>query len=266
MSVPVDSLPVVLQTLESRGPRGSQAASAALALGQFHFARGEYAQALAAFERAANQTSRSDRGEVRYWQGLTHMGLAQPSAAREAFAEAARMTSARRSLARLGVAQALEAEGRAPLAFDELQKLLAGDAGEAGPAALAAFASLAERSRHPVDARQARGRLLREYPASVEAARLAATPRANAPSAVAEPAGFSVQVGAFSDMTRADALAQKARKSGFPGAGVDQRPAGPGRQALYVVSLGGFADAAQARIALDKAERALGVSGRVLAR
>ncbi|MEO5988729.1 MAG: SPOR domain-containing protein [Candidatus Eisenbacteria bacterium] len=261
-----DDLPALLQALESRSARGSEAASAAFARGQFHYARGEYAQALIAFDRAANQTSGSERGEVRYWQGLTRLGLAEPSAAREAFTEAARNAPVRRSLARLGIAQALEAEGRAPLAFDELQKLLTGDAGEAGPAALAAFASLAERTKHPIEARQARGRLLREYPGSVEAARWAAAPVVPAQVPVDGPIGFSVQLGAFADMTRADALAKTARKAGFSGAGVSQRPSEPGRPALFVVHLGRYPDAAQARAALDKAERALGVSGRVVAR
>ncbi len=266
MDSPVDSLPVVLRALESRGNRSGRAAAAAFALGQFHFARGEYAQALAAWERAANQTNGSERGEVRYWQGLAHLGLAQPSAAREAFAEAARTVPARRSLARLGIAQALEAEGRTPMAFDELQKLLAGDPGEAGPAALAAFASLAERAKHADDARLARGRLLREYPASVEAARIGATPLVPAADEQERAGGFRVQIGAFGDMARADALAQSARKAGFPNAAVDQRAAGPGRPALFLVRLGGYAYAAEAHAALERAERSLGVSGQVLAR
>ena len=265
-SLPADSIPRVLRELESRGNRGTDAAGAACALGQFHFARGEYAQAAAAFGRAAGRSGGSERGEVRYWAGLTHLALGQPSEAREAFEEASRSALPRRSLARLGVAQALQAEGRAPMALDELRKLLAGDPGEAGPAALTAYALLTERAKRPDDARQARTRLLREYPTSVEAARLAALPLAAATPATSRAGGVNVQIGAFSDLPRANALAESARRAGFGSASVDQRPAGPGRTALYVVRLGGYANLEEARAALDKAERALGVSGQVVAR
>ncbi len=265
-SLPADSIPQVLRVLESGANRGTDAAGAAFALGQFHFARGEYTQAASAFGRAAGRSGGSERGEVRYWAGLTHLALAQPSAAREAFEEASRSAFPRRALARLGVAQALEAEGRAPMALDELRKLLAGDPGEAGPAALTAYALLAERAKHPDEARQARSRLLREYPASLEAARLAALPPVAATPTAVRNGGVSVQIGAFSDLVRANTLAESARRAGFGGASVDQRPAGPGRPALYVVRLGGYADLAEARAALGKAERALGVSGQVVVR
>ena len=263
-SLPTDSIPQFMRILESRGNRGADAAGAAFALGQFHFARGEYAQASSAFSRAAGRSGGNDRGEVRYWAGLAHLALAQPTEAREAFEEASRSALPRRALARLGVAQALEAEGRAPMALDELRKLLAGDAGEAGPAALTAYASLAERAKRPDDARQARARLLREYPASVEAARLAALPLVAAKPAAARSNAVNVQIGAFSDLARANALAESARRAGFGSASVDQRPSGPGRIAMYVVRLGGYADVMEARAALDKAERTLGVSGQVV--
>lgn len=262
-TVVADSLPGRFREMEVQAGRGAASGAAAFSLGQYHFARGEYAQALRSFGRAAGRTGGSDRGEVRYWEGLCHLALARPGEARTAFEDAARSTPSRRTLARLGVAQALETEGRAPMAFDELRRLLAADPGEAGPAALAAWASLADRMKRPEDARQARVRLLREYPASVEAARLAAAPLAPAAPAGPGLAGFQVQLGAFAELARAHALAESARAAGFSAATVNERPAEPGQPRLYVVRLGSYTDEAQARAVLQKAERALGVSGRL---
>ncbi len=263
---PADSVAVLLRTLESRSANAADAAGAAFALGQFHYSRGEYAQAREAFARAGQRLGGSERGETRYWLGLTYLGLAQPAPARVAFEEAARSAPARRALARLGVAQALEAEGRGIKAIDELRDLLAGDAAEAGPAALSALASLAERSKHAEEARQARARLLRAYPTSVEAARLTATPLASTIAQSTAAGAVIVQIGAYSDMTRANAMAEAARKAGFPDASVNERPMGPGRPALFVVRLGGYADGAEARAVLVRAERQLGVAGQVVAR
>lgn len=169
-SVPADSLARPLARLEA-SLRGAGGAEAALTLGRFHYARGEYRQAAAAFARATPRFAPARRAEPRYWAGLAWLGAGEAGQARGAFEEAARAGSSRRAEALLGVALCWESARRPERALEALQTLLAGEPGEAGPAALERTAALAASLRRPELARRARERLLREYPRSMEALR-----------------------------------------------------------------------------------------------
>lgn len=258
--LPADSCLARLRAWEAAPPAALAPGDASLALGQLHYARGEYRQAREAFTRASAKATGPARGEARYWAGLAALALSEGGAAREAFAEAAAASPARRPLAQLGLAQAWEADRRPEKAFDALHGLLAADPGEAGPAALERQAALAEQFHRNDEAKRARARLAREYPRSLEAARLNAAPAA---PAGAGPVG--VQVGVFADRDRATTLAAQAKRAGFGGVQVIVRPGDGTRPTLWVVRLGTFATRAEAEAAGERAQAALGVGWQVMA-
>lgn len=258
--MPPDSCLWQLRTWEATPPPGIAAAEAALALGQFHYARGEYRQAREAFARAASRTQGADRGEARYWAGLSSLAVGEGPAAREAFEEAAASSATRRPLAQLGIAQAWDVERRPEKALDALHVLLAANPGEAGPAALERLATLAEQLHRTDEARRARQRIAREYPESLEAARLGALPSA---PAGAGPVG--VQIGVFADRERASALAGRARRAGFAGTQLIERRGEGARPTLWVVRLGTYPSRDDANEAGERAQRTLGVGWQVMA-
>jgi len=258
--LPADSCLVRLRAWESSPPRGLEAADVSLALGELHYARGEYRQAREAFGRAFARATDGVRAEARYWAGLSSLALAEGPAAREAFADAAAGAPSRRALSQLGTAQAWELERRPEKALDALHALLGGDPGEAGPAALERLAALAEQFHRNDEARRARTRLAREYPRSLEAARLNAAPAA---PAAGGPVG--VQIGVFADRDRANALATQARRAGFGAVQVLERRGNGARPTLWVVRLGTYATREEANAAGDRAQAALGVGWQVMA-
>jgi hypothetical protein len=178
--VPTDSLPSVLLAMEVRGAPGVRPGEAAYALGQFRYARGEYPAAVGPFLRAYTRLTGRDRWAARYAHALSSLALGNAAVARAAFLEVADGAVDLRPLAQLGVAQSWDFENRPDKAFDTLRLLLAKDPGEAGPAALERFATLAAQFHREGEARSARVRLARQYPRSIEAARLGASlpPRA----------------------------------------------------------------------------------------
>ena len=252
-----DSLVAALKRLESGRP--DQGGNAALVLGQLHFARGEYRLAADAFARAAARLDPARKPEARYWVGLSWLGLGDPNQARAALEEVADSESPRRSLARLGIAQAWELAGRPERARQTLEALLAGDPGEAGAPALARLAALADAAHQPEVSRSARERLMRDYPASNEAAGARLAPAA-VPADVA--GGWRVEIGAFADAARARTLADAAREAGFSQASVVARGVGAGR--LQVVVLGRYEKSAEAKRDAERAAAALGVNFRVI--
>ncbi len=256
--VPSESLAVRLRALELRPTSAVSAGAAAFALGQLHYARGEYRQAGEAFTRATGRLTGVERGEARYWSGLAALAVGEGPAARAAFAEAA---PDRRALAQLGIAQAWDLEQRPDKAFDVLRLLLAGEAGEATAPALDKYAQLAERLHRPDEAARARGRLAREFGGTIEAARVATPPPATAPGA-AEGA-VTIQIGAFGEEARARTLAESARRAGFAEATVLRRPTPDGRGTLHVVRLGRYPNRDEARKAGERVQRALGVGWQV---
>ena len=257
--VPAESLGVRLRAMELRPVAGVSPGAAAFALAQLHYARGEYRQAADAFTRAAGRLAGEERGEARYWSGLTALALGDGTGARAAFAESA---PARRALAQLGIAQAWDLEQRPDRAYDVLRALLAGDAGEATAPALDRLAQIAERLHRPDEAARARVRLARECIGTIEAAR--ATAPAPAPAAGSEPAGeVAVQIGAFGEESRARTLAESARRAGFGDASVLRRTTPDGRATLYVVRLGRYPNRDEARKAGERVQRAIGVGWQV---
>ncbi len=259
---PPDSLVVPLRRLEARSATAGAAGEAAFALGQLHYARGEYHQAADAFGRAAARWEPARKGEARYWAGLSWLGAADATQARAALEEVARSDPARRGLARLGVALAWELAARPDRALDELERLVNDRPGEAGPAALAHLEALATQLHHADQASRASERLMRDWPASFEAARARARESAVVPVASAEGGTVSVQVGAFADPDRARALADAARRAGFGGARV---VAVRGDAAtMHVVRIGDFPSLTEAQRAGEKAAQALGVAYRVV--
>lgn len=261
-STPGDSLAIVLGALEARPQAGVRPGEVAFARGEFHYARGEYRQAAAAFARAAEKLTGSERGESRYRQGLSLLGANDPAAAMDPLQDASRWVS-RRSGAQVALAFAWEAQGKPDRAYAILSPLGGKDLDQVTPAALERLATLAERFRRTDEARRARERLAREWPRSLEAARIGV--RAE-PAASATAGPVRLQIGAFADRGRADALAAQARRQGFARARVVQRAGRDQRDPLFVVELGEYATRDAAREAGAKAERALGVAWQVTAR
>jgi len=260
-TTPADSLPEALRRFESRHARSPEATEALLALGQLHYARGEYRRAAGAFARAAARLEPARKPEARYWAGLAWLALGEPNQARAALDEVASADGPRRSQAMLAQAQAWELAQRPARASEILGILMDGAPGEAGPAALERAAALAERDGHDEAARKARERLLREYPRSIEAAaarRAVFSPPG--PQSVDEnrPGATAVVIGSFVDPARARSLASAARAAGFSEAQVVSR--GQGLSAVHLVRLGVYPRAADARRAGEQAEQALGVT------
>src|SRR5262245_26063064 len=80
---PADSLAVPLRRLESRLDP-ARGAEVAMTLGRYHFARGEYRDAVAAFARGSARLEPGRKPEARYWIGLSWLGLGDPAQARAA--------------------------------------------------------------------------------------------------------------------------------------------------------------------------------------
>jgi tetratricopeptide (TPR) repeat protein len=174
--VPADSIGGWLLRAEARGGPGLTAGEAGWARGQFHYARGEYELAATAFLRASSRLTGAERGSARYGWALAMLALGRPGAARPAFDEAAQSAAPERALARLGSAQCWDAEGEPQRAFTALQQLLGDEPGEAAPAALERLAAIATRLHRDHDADEAKRRLVRDFPRSLEAARAGAEP------------------------------------------------------------------------------------------
>lgn len=253
---PADSLPSALARLEATSPDPDEGARAVMTLGQLHYARGEFRDAAAAFGRAAARLAPGDKPLARYAQGLSFLGLGEPTQARAALEEVAHNSSALHDDALLGVAQAWELDQRPERALETLEPLLGQPLSESGASILERLGALAERANRPDEARRARERLLRDYPRSIEAA----SARAHLAAAAQRPGAGTVAVviGQFIDPSRAHALAAEARRSGFPNAQVITR--GQGLAAIHVVRLGSYSSAAEARQAGELAVKALGVS------
>lgn len=254
-SVPAESLAIRLRAFELRPTSRIGAGEAAFALGQFHYARGEYRQSSDAFLRASGRLTGADRAEARYWCGLVALALGSGPVARGAFAEA---PATRRALAQFGIALAWDLEKRPDRAFDTLRQLLAGDAGEATAPALHRYAALAAQLHRDDEARKAGARLAQEFPGTLEAARLAALPP------VAPSSGeVAVQIGVFAEASRARVLAENARRAGFGNAAVSERRSADGKSTVWVVRLGRYPSREEARLAGERVQRSLGVGWQV---
>jgi tetratricopeptide (TPR) repeat protein len=248
-----DSVPVALQTYAARHSGDPKGVRALMRLGQYEYARGEYRPAAAAFARAAARLEPARKPEARYWAGLSWFALGDLERARGALEEVARAGGMRRSEAQLALAQVWEAAGRRDKAREELDALLESRPGEVGATALAMRYEFETALHRDVEAGHAAERLLRDYPKSMEAARLAqrvVTP----PSTQGHVA---VRLGVFSDATRAQSLAASARRAGFTDVRVIP-PSGAGAP-LYVVRLGPYADPDQARRQAERVAELLGV-------
>src|SRR5216117_220253 len=253
---PADSLVQPLKRFETEHGRFPEGGEAALVLGQLHYARGEYRQAAEAFSRAAARLEPALKNEARYWAGLSWLAQREASQARAALEEVAESGSARRPEALLGLAMAWETAQRPERALEVLHRLLGSDPGEAGPAALEHTMALAEALHLQRESRDARARLLREYPNSIEATR-AALPEREAPPIPAE-GSVTVEIGSFSSPGRAHSLLAAAQRAGFTEAKVVLR--GEGRARSYLVLLGTYPNAEAGRRAGESAARRLGVS------
>ena len=257
---PVDSLELRLERAEATATGARAAGEAALLLGRFHFARGEYRPSADAFARAAARLDPARKSEALYWSGLSWLGLGSPSTARAALEEVASSSSPRRREARVGIADAWEQEGRPDRAYAELEQVLAGEPGEAGAPALDRLARLADRLHRPGDAERARTRLLASYPSSMEAA-IASAALQNAAATAPASGPVLLEGGRFASASRAKALAARAVRAGFANARVVER--GSGATRVFAVTLGSYHNHAAARQAQTSAARLLGLSTRM---
>lgn len=263
-TTPADSLPNALRRFESQRARTPEATEAVIALGQLHYARGEFRRAAEAFARAAARLEPTRKPEARYWAGLARLALGESDQARAVLDEVASAGGPRQTEAMFAQAQAWELAQRPARAMEVLSGLLdpaRGDLGEVGPGALERVAALAEQVGQDDRARVARERLLRDYPRSIEAAaaRRAVFSSAEARSHIPPRSGATaVVIGSFVDPARARSLAAAARAAGFAEAQVVSR--GEGLSAVHVVRLGIYPRAADARRAGEQAGQALGVA------
>jgi len=256
-AMPADSLVVPLRRLENLATRPREGAEAALLLGQLLYARGEYRAAAGAFGRAAARLDPERKPEARYWTGLCDLALQESGAARAVLEEVAQSGSKRQLDAQFGVALAWEQAQKPDQAFAILTRLADSGHGEIMPAVLDRTLALAEVFQKTDVAARARRRLVLEYPNSIEAA------RAGLVSPLVHAVQPIVELGPFASEPRAFAVADQARRAGFPTATAVTRAAGSAR--VYLVSLGPYADETEAREAGQKAHGALGVPFRVTA-
>lgn len=164
--------PAAVDTRPARsGAAGAE--DAALDEALWRQARGEFAQALVAFERAAAARG-VRRAEALYGAGSCRLALGETEAARAAFRESARGGGEWRMLAEVGIGFAHEADGRDERAAEFFARARGVSAGEAGPAALERLAARAVRAGREAEARELRATLKQRYPKSFEAARLGA--------------------------------------------------------------------------------------------
>ena len=167
-----DSLAATLQVLEVHD-RGARGAAAVWHRAGWHLARGEYGQARAAYLRAAQRLSGEDRHWARIGAARSALALGAAAEAKAALTDALRASGPARAAAHMALAQAMELEGDKQRALEMYSKLLAGAPGEVGASALERVAAIHESLRHIDQAAEARARLLREYPSSPEASRIA---------------------------------------------------------------------------------------------
>ena len=242
----------------SAAPRALPSAEDEFDLGLFHYARGEYRQAADSFARAGARLEPGRKPAARYWTGLSWLGAGDAEQARSAFEDVLSSGSSLRPLGELGLAHAWELAHRPERALETLIELTRGEAGEAAPAALARLSALASAAGQVEVARRAQERLVRDFPASMEAAaaRLAAGTPPEALRAV------SVQIGAFADASRARALADIARHAALAPVSLVQRSDAGVR--LHIVLLGPFAREGDARRVAVQASERLGVAARVV--
>jgi tetratricopeptide (TPR) repeat protein len=229
-----------------------------LELGQRHYVRGEYRQAAENFALAAARLQPALKPRARYWAGLSWLGAGETIQARAAFEDVIESGAPEVPLAQLGIALCWEAEHRPDRAEETLARMVLSDMGEAGPAALAHLAALAHARGDADRERRAHDRLVREYPASMEAAEarieVAETPAAEHP--------VWVQIGAFGDPEHARALVDAARRAGLGEASI--RAPGAEGSGLHLVMLGPYRSEDEARRGAAQASERLRISARIV--
>ncbi|MGH7743037.1 MAG: SPOR domain-containing protein, partial [Candidatus Eiseniibacteriota bacterium] len=194
---------------------------------------------------------------ARYWAALSWLGAGETTQARAAFEDVIDASVLETPLARLGIALCWETEHQPERAEETLARMVPTEMSEAGPAALAHLAALAHVRGDTDRQRRANERLVREYPASMEAAE-ARIEVARAPAATQQ---VWVQIGAFGAPENARTLAESARRAGLGECTL--RRSGESGQGLNVVLLGPFRSEDEARRAAAQASERLGVAARL---
>jgi tetratricopeptide (TPR) repeat protein len=242
-----------------------KAAEAALRAGQYLYATGRPGQAAVMFDKVAQGRDAGRRGSGSLWLGIALLDLGEIGQAREAF-RAAAVDPGLAGAALVGEGDTFRAESRLG---EALRCYEAGaDVGDTEWRAAAIYkAALAWKEKGGRDEfERAVGRLVREYPASPEAAealllapRAAAPPEAE-PGAASEPdstaACFAIQIGAFGEKANAARVHGEIERRGFPQARIAPEARGDG--VLYVVRFGRYASEDEARRAAETLAGAAG--------
>jgi tetratricopeptide (TPR) repeat protein len=252
--MPADSLVAPLQRFENQAARPADGAEAAMTLGRLHYARGEYRHAAEAFSRAAARLEPARKPLARYWAAQSWLALGDANQARAGFEELAQNDAPLRTEARLGLALAWEESRRPEKALEILEPLAREAHGEIAPAVLERAIAVADQFQRADLASAARQRLFREFPRSIEAARAGLIP----PKSVAA----AVEIGPYPSEPRAHTAAGQAKAAGFTEVQPMIRGAGSAR--VYLVRVGGFANAQEAQHAVDRLKRELGLPARVV--
>lgn len=213
---------VLARNQDAEGPAGARAG---LELGRMDYAMQRFETALLALDQVEeSQLEEPQRPELLYYRGQSRLVLKGVARAR---ADLARLVKewpkhALAASARLGVADCDAALGQDASALAVYMSVANTPGGEGAPLALWQAAALKARRQRPDEARELYQRLLREYPDSFEAsaakARLEALPAATqatpAPAAL-QAIRYSVQVGAFTKLSAAQAMVKSLKKLGF---------------------------------------------------
>ncbi|MBN1503901.1 MAG: tetratricopeptide repeat protein [Candidatus Eisenbacteria bacterium] len=243
---------------------------AEMELGLHDYAVGAYIQAGRHFSRAAGlKAPKREQVKARYWLGLSRMGSGNYTQSRREF-EAVRTDDGGTGLsaaASLGVADCMRQEGSYAAALAEYTRLEAGPGGgDWMPQALHGAGVCLEKLKREAEAREVYGRLVREFPSSLEAVAVRSKLRAGVGAAPQKAAvsGYTIQAGAFSQEANARKLVGSLTRKGVTGLSVAREERG-GR-VLFIVYLGEFPTREAAQEKMRELSARLGLSFGVVAR
>jgi tetratricopeptide (TPR) repeat protein len=180
-----DSAVALYRRLAERFPRHGLGRAAQVEIADFHYARGDYAAALAEYRRVRGP----EASRARFHEALCRYALGETAPARQALRGILRRRNdAWHWSASLLLAQTWDADRRASEALAAYRRLLDLPPGPAQPAALLGAARAAERAEESNEAAKYIERLRARYPNSPEAAEAASMPVVPSGDAVRDPA------------------------------------------------------------------------------
>jgi len=217
---------------------------AEIELGLHYYALGTYRGAAKHFDNARNlKPAKREQARAVYWMGLALEGAGDVAKAKQQF-EAIKVDDAGTGLgelATLGLGDCLRAQGNYSAALSEYMRVVT-NYGRSNwlPCALYGAGVCLDELGRQSEASEIYARLRREFPGSFEATIVRERTKGPAKEKVTgtEPRSYTIQLGAFSQETNANALVGLLKDEGVAGVRIVQEERG-GR-VLYIVGLGEF--------------------------